>query len=53
MYVPDKIIGIAVKLVVIIIPALIGTEFFIGAAFKSVAAIETFLFQSTNISIKI
>ena len=32
MNVPDKIVGIAVKFVVIIIPALIRTEFFIGAA---------------------
>jgi hypothetical protein len=32
MNVPDKIVGIAVKLVVIIIPALIRTELFIGTA---------------------
>jgi hypothetical protein len=53
MHIPYKIVGIAVQLVIVVIPALIRTEFFIGAATYRVAAIETFLFHSTNISIKV
>ena len=48
MNIPDKIVGVAVKPVVVIIPALIRTEFFIGATSDGVAAIETFLFHSTK-----
>ena len=48
-----KIVRITVKPVIIIIPALIRTELFIGTATQSVAAIETFLFHSTKLSIKI
>lgn len=53
MNVPNKIVRVAVNPVIIIIPALIRTEFLIGSATNGVAAIETFLFHSTNVSIKI
>jgi len=53
MYISDKIVRITVQPVIIIIPALIRTEFLIGATPKGVAAIETFLFHSTNVLIKI
>ncbi len=48
-----EIISITVEPVIIIIPALIRTEFFIGTAMNSFAAIETFLFHSTKVLIKI
>jgi hypothetical protein len=53
VYIPYEVIRITVQPVVIIITTLIRTEFLIGATFYYVAAIETFLFHSTNISIKI
>jgi hypothetical protein len=49
----DKIVRIAVEPVIVIIPALVRTELFIGAATNGVAAIETFPFHSTNVFIKI
>jgi hypothetical protein len=48
-----EIIRISVLSVVVIIPALIRTELFIGTATNGVAAIETFLFHSTKVLIKI
>jgi hypothetical protein len=48
MNVSYKIVSIAVKPVVVIIPALIGTEFFISTSANGVTAIETFLFHSTK-----
>ena len=53
VYIPDKIVGVAVKPVIVIIPALVGTEFFISTATESVAAIETFPFHSTKVLINI
>jgi hypothetical protein len=53
MNIAYKIICIAVKSVVVIIPALIRTELFIGTATDRLAAIETFLFHSTKVLIKI
>ena len=53
MNIPYKIVGVAVKPVVVIIPALIRTEFFIGTTTDGIATIETFLFHSTNVYIKI
>jgi len=53
MNISDEIVGVTVEPVIVIIPALVGTEFFIGTTFQDVAAIETFLFHSTNIFIKI
>jgi hypothetical protein len=53
MDISDKVIGVAVQPVIVIIPALIRTELFIGTASQDVAAIETFLFHSTNVLIKI
>ncbi len=53
MDISDKIAGITVKPVVVIIPALIRTEFLIGAAANNIAAIETFSFHSTKVLIKI
>ena len=53
MHITYKIVCIAVKTVIVIIPALVGTEFLIGAAANNFAAIETFLFHSTKVLIKI
>lgn len=53
MNVPNEVIRFAVKPVVVIVTALVRTELFIGAATYRIAAIETFLFHSTNVSIKI
>ena len=53
VYIPDKIIGVAVEPVIVIIPALVGAEFFIGTATKNIAAIETFPFHSTKVLINI
>ena len=53
MNVPDIIVRIAVKTIVVIVPALIGAEFFIGATTNGVATIETFSFHSTKVLIKI
>mgnify|MGYP001590036846 CR=1 FL=1 len=53
MDIADKIICIPVQSVIIVIPALIRTEFLIGAATNDRAAIETFLFHSTKVSIKL
>ena len=47
MNVSDKIIDITVQPVVVVVPALIRTEFLIGTAFNNIAAIETFFFHST------
>ena len=53
MDISDKIVCVTVKPVVVIIAALIGTEFLIGATTNGVATIETFFFHSTNVLIKI
>ena len=53
MDIPDEIVRVTVKPVVVIIAALIGTEFLIGATTDGVATIETFFFHSTNVLIKI
>jgi hypothetical protein len=51
--IPYKVVRIAIQPVIVIIPALIRTEFLISTATNGVAAIETFLFHSTNVFIKI
>ena len=51
--IPYKIICITVQPVVVIIPALVRAEFLISTAAYSAAAIETFPFHSTNVSIKL
>ena len=53
MDISDKIVRVTVKPVVVVIAALIGTEFLIGATTDGVATIETFFFHSTNVLIKI
>jgi len=53
MHVTDIIVRIAVQTVIVIIPALVGTEFLIGTAANNFAAIETFLFHSTKVLIKL
>jgi hypothetical protein len=53
MNIPYEIIGIAVEPVVVIIPALVGTEFFISTATEGITAIETFPFHSTKVLINI
>ena len=53
MNIAYKIVCIPVQPVIEVIPALIRTEFFIGSAANSFAAIETFLFHSTKVLIKL
>ena len=53
MNVSYVIIGIAVKSVIVIIPALIRTEFLIGPATDYPTAIETFFFHSTKVLMNI
>jgi len=53
MDISDEIVRVTVKPVVVVIAALIGTEFLIGATTNGVATIETFFFHSTNVLIKI
>jgi hypothetical protein len=53
MNISDEVVCVAVQPVVVIITALIGTEFLIGATTDGVATIETFFFHSTNVLIKI
>ena len=48
-----EIVCITVQPVVVVVPALIRAEFLIGATTNGVATIETFLFHSTNVLIKI
>ena len=52
MHIPDKIVGIAVKPVIVVVPALIRTKFFITATIQEVAAIETSFFHSTIVFYK-
>jgi hypothetical protein len=51
--IPDEIICITVQPVVVIVPALVGTKLLIGSTTDGVATIETFLFHSTNVLIKL
>ena len=53
MHIPHIVIGIAVQTVIVVVPALVGTKFFIGTTSDGVAAIETNLFHSTKVLIKI
>jgi hypothetical protein len=48
-----EIVGITVQPVIVIVSALVRAEFLIGATTDGVATIETFLFHSTNVLIKI
>jgi len=47
MNISNEIIRITINSVIVVIPALVRTEFFIGTAANFFAAIETFLFHST------
>lgn len=51
--IPDKAVGILVKPVVVVIPALIGTEFFVGPAPEDITAVETLPFHNAKVLIKI
>ncbi len=53
MNIPDKIITVTVNSVVVIVPALVGTKFFVGAAMDLCSTVETFPFHSTKVLIKI
>ena len=53
MNITDEIICFAVQPVIVIIPALVRTEFLIGATTNGVAAIETFPFHSTKVLLKL
>ncbi len=53
MNITNVIVGIAVKPVIVVIAALVGTEFLIGTTMNYVAAIKTSFFHSTNVLIKI
>lgn len=53
MNITNITVGILIQPVVIVISALIGTEFFIGSAPQDVTAIETFSFHNAKVLIKI
>lgn len=53
VYVSHKIIRITVQPVIIAVSALVRAEFLITAAANYIAAIETFSFHSTNVSVNI
>lgn len=53
MNVPDKAITVFVKPVIIIVSALIGTEFLVGPASQDIAAIETSSIHDAKVFIKI
>lgn len=45
MHIPDKAVGIFVKFVIVVVPALIGTELLVGSALKNITAVETISFH--------
>jgi hypothetical protein len=49
----DKVICIAVKTVVVVVPALVGTELLVGTPMDLFSTVETSSFHSTNVLIKI
>lgn len=49
----DIVVAIAVQTIVIIVSALIRTEFLIGTTMNKVAAVKTSFFHSTKVLIKI
>ncbi len=53
VHVPYEIIRITVQPVIKAVPALVRAEFLITAAANNIAAIETFTFHSTNVSVNI
>ncbi len=53
MNISYEIVRVTVDSVVVVVSALVRTEFLIGTATNCVAAIETFSFHSTNVLIKI
>lgn len=53
MYITHKIICVAVKFVVVVVPALIGTKFLIGSSVDNISTVKTFFFHSTKVLIKI
>jgi hypothetical protein len=53
MNISDKIICIAVQPVIEVVPALVGTEFLVGATSNNFTAIETFFFHGAKVLLKI
>lgn len=51
--IPHKVVCLTVDSVVVVVSALVGTEFLISAAAYNASAIETFFFHSTNVLIKL
>lgn len=47
MDVPYITVGIPVQAIVIIVPALIGTEFLVGSSPQDITAVETNFFHNT------
>ena len=52
MNIPHEIVSVAVKPVIVIVPALIGTKFLIGSSMDFFSTVETFSFHSTENSHK-
>lgn len=53
MNISHKIVCVAVQTVVVIVSALVGTEFLITTAMYNIAAIETSFFHNAKVLIKI
>jgi hypothetical protein len=46
MHVSHEIIGVAVQLVIVVVPALVGAKFLVSPATQNFTAIETFFIHS-------
>jgi hypothetical protein len=53
MHIPDVIVLIAIKTVIVVVAALVGTEFLIRPAKEPGSAVKTYSFHSSNVSIKL
>jgi hypothetical protein len=53
MNIPDKVVALFVKSVIVIVSALIGTEFLVGSAPQNITAIETSSIHDAKVFIKI
>jgi hypothetical protein len=53
MNIPDKAVTVFVKPVIVVVSALIGTEFLVGPAPKDIATIETSSIHDAKVFIKI
>lgn len=53
MNIPDKAVTVFVKFVIVVVSALIGTEFLVGPAPQDITAIETSSIHDAKVFIKI